>query len=231
MGVIPTNVELLLQKAQIHGEQLDQLTQMMRPGTTVPEPPGLDHGQFNIHTPQEAPAPEPVQQPQAAPTEDYVARDPWWQPSAARHNPQNVTAQPAQFGMPEQPIGSDPWAARHGWAQQPRQTRDAANNQVPRPGGYGTDAREPMPQVPMTPPVRPASFTPLAEGAELPQSPFQNGADPHRPGMNQPGVSAYAGGRLCLFEPSRKNNKNLFTFAQDEKDYQLWRNRMVDHFC
>ena len=88
-----------------------------------------------------------------------------------------------------------------------------------------------MPQAPMTPPNRPASFTPLAEGGDLPQSPFQNGADPHRPGAYQPGVSAYAGGRLCLFEPSRKENKNLFTFTQDAKDYLLWRNRMVDHVC
>lgn len=228
MGVIPVNVELLLQKVKFQSEQLDQLTQMMKPGTVVPEPRGKDHGQFNIHTPKEVPAPAAAQPPPAAPTEEYVANDPWWQGPAARRNAQNATAQPAPVGMPEQPIGSDPWAARHGWPQQPRQAEDNANSRVPRPGGYGTDA---MPQAPMTPPNRPASSTPLAEGGDLPQSPFQNGAGPHRPGVYQPGVSAYAGGRLCFFEPSRKENKNLFTFTQDAKDFQLWRNRMVDHFC
>ena len=34
-----------------------------------------------------------------------------------------------------------------------------------------------------------------------------------------------------MFDPSRKENKNLFTFTQDAKDFQMWRNRMIDHFC
>ena len=88
-------------------------------------------------------------------------------------------------------------------------------------------------------PQRPQSFGALHE-SDGPQSPFNEGADPfHTPNVRpsgnlagaHPGVSAYAGGRLCIFEPSRKDNKNLFTFTQDAKDYQNWRNRMIDHFC
>ena len=73
-----------------------------------------------------------------------------------------------------------------------------------------------------------------ANGSPIAQSPFHDGADPFaapaRP-SNAPGESAYAGNKHCIFEPSRKENKMLFTFTQDAKDYKLWRNRIVDHMC
>ena len=61
MGVIPPNVESLMQRMKIHDEQFDLLSQHLKPGATVPQPPGLNPGQFNIHTPQEMPSPAPVQ--------------------------------------------------------------------------------------------------------------------------------------------------------------------------
>ena len=48
---------------------------------------------------------------------------------------------------------------------------------------------------------------------------------------NAPGRSAYAEGKHSIFEPSRKENKMLFIFSQDAKDYKLWRSRIVDHMC
>ena len=65
------------------------------------------------------------------------------------------------------------------------------------------------------------------------QDPF---VTPHaRPGMqgagNYPGVGAWDNDRCCLFEPSRKENKHLFVFTADAKDYNNWRNLIADHLC
>ena len=46
-----------------------------------------------------------------------------------------------------------------------------------------------------------------------------------------PGRSAYADGKPCIFQPSRKENQMLLTFTQDAKDYKLRRNILVDHMC
>ena len=198
MGAIPPNVDLLLQRVRLHGDQLEQLVSMMRPGVT---PPGLNQGNFEIHTPNE---PQPVPQPQEPQTQQqpaYETDDPWYRPS--RDPTRNQT-------MPQA-------AVRHEEVAQARVPLLAANAN----------------------PQRPQSFDALHE-SDGPQSPFNEGADPfHTPNVRpsgnlagaHPGVSAYAGGRLCIFEPSRKDNKNLFTFTQDAKDYQNWRNRMIDHFC
>ena len=34
-----------------------------------------------------------------------------------------------------------------------------------------------------------------------------------------------------MFEPNRKENKLLFVFTSEAKDYKLWRSRMTDHMC
>ena len=71
-------------------------------------------------------------------------------------------------------------------------------------------------------------------GSPIPQSPFHGGGDPYQGqqrATQAPGRSAYADGKPCVFMPSRKENKLLFTFTQDSKDYKLWRSRIVDHMC
>ena len=86
----------------------------------------------------------------------------------------------------------------------------------------------------------PTSFGPDVEIG----SPFANGADPFKtpdrfggaggvplPQQSFPGVGAWDGGKNSIFEPSRKENKLLFVFTQDAKDFKLWRNRIMDHFC
>ena len=34
-----------------------------------------------------------------------------------------------------------------------------------------------------------------------------------------------------MFEPSWKENKLLFVFTADAKDYKLWRSRVTHHLC
>ena len=205
MGAIPPNVDLLLQRVKQHGDQLEQLAGMLRSGVRpnyAPNPPGLNPWACEIHTP-----PEPQQQePQPQPQEQQAPQPPAYETQ-------------------------DPWYRP---SQNPTltQTMPAAVEPAPAP------ARVPL--LAANQPQRPQSFVALQTENDGPQSPFTDGADPfltpngRAPGMlsgAHPGVSAYAGGRLCIFEPSRKENKNLFTFTQDAKDYQNWRNRMVDHFC
>ena len=94
--------------------------------------------------------------------------------------------------------------------------------------------------------VEPAVHPPGVYG-----SPFEGGAQPgyvtpdNRPAgawggyvpynagapMAYPGMSAWAGGRSCIFEVSRKPNALLFTFTSNVSDFQLWCDRMVDHLC
>ena len=46
-----------------------------------------------------------------------------------------------------------------------------------------------------------------------------------------PGRSAWADGRSSIFEPSWKENKMLFVFSGESKDYKAWVNRIKDHMC
>ena len=167
----------------------------MRPGVN---PPGLNPGSFEIHTPVEPQVVPQPQEPQPQQPPAYETEDPW-----SRYQGRTQT-------MPQAAVRQE----------------ELAPARVPLLPAHAN-------------PQGPQSFGALHE-SDGPQSPFNKGADPfHTPNVRpsgvlagaHPGVSAYAGGRLCIVEPSRKENKNLFTFTQDAKDYQNWRNRMVDHFC
>ena len=203
MGAIPPNVDLLLQRVKEHQDQLEQLAGMLRSGVR----------------PNYAPNP-PGLNPWAC--EIHTPPDP---------QPQEPQPQPQEQPAPQPPAyeTEDPWYRA---SQNPTRTQTAPAAAEP------ATARVPL--LAANQPQRPQSFVALQTENDGPQSPFTDGADPFHtpngraPGMQSgahPGVSAYAGGKLCIFEPSRKENKNLFTFTQDAKDYQIWRNRMVDHFC
>ena len=121
----------------------------------------------------------------------------------------------------------DPWGhAAFPQQQQPRQTGGGSN--------AGSDDRAVG-----AAPAMPNSFNQEGrqEGREQPTrgSPFANGADPFqtpvRPTGYHAGRSAYDDHRPCSFLPSRKDNKLLFVFTGDAKDYKLWRDRVLDHMC
>ena len=44
-------------------------------------------------------------------------------------------------------------------------------------------------------------------------------------------MSAWDGGRSCIFEISRKSNSLIFACTQEVSDFKMWRERMVDHMC
>ena len=86
------------------------------------------------------------------------------------------------------------------------------------------------------PPVEPTVTSPFANGNDPFRTP-DNSRVPAHPGYagyqqhGGPGVSAWANGKACVFEPNRKENKLLFVFTQEAKDYKNWRNRITDHMC
>ena len=44
-------------------------------------------------------------------------------------------------------------------------------------------------------------------------------------------MSAWDGGKSCIFEISQKSNSLIFIFTQAVSDFKMWRERMVDHMC
>ena len=144
--------------------------------------------------------------------------------------------------MTEAPV--DPWAGytahqQFGGASQP--APQASTSPGPSIGSPIHPQGPPIsatPQVVRNPPREmPQSFR---GDEQVPVgSPFHGGADPFKTPMNpasrsnfaDPGVSAWAGGRVSLFEISRKKNDLVTNFTQDAKDFKLWRDRVVDHLC
>ena len=158
---------------------------------------------FDIGTASRGPQPEPA--PQEVP--NYMTEDPWYQ--AAQQLP-------TQRAVPQAP---NPTEGNHVRIETP-EIRPRPNPDVGRP-----QAHTRIPQ----------SFMGAAEPAV--GSPFANGHDPFatppvRPsGGSWPGAGAWDSEKACIFEPSRKENKLLFQFSADAKDYRLWRSRMTDHLC
>ena len=169
-----------------------------------PAPPGIP----NVAAPAvfqiNTPAGPPPQQEATVP--EHAALDPW-APAAQAQQQAKAAAGPqaACEGSPGPSIGS------------PLQTATAR----PRPEGFPNP-----PQSLRSQNDQPEVTSPFDRGVD----PFQTPARPGRDTMN-PGVSAWSGGHTSRFEISYKKNERLFVFTQDPKDFKLWRDRIVDHFC
>ena len=176
-----------------------------------------------------------------------MAADPWWQAAQERRRARveeptmsapAPSGQPVSFGPASAPTAAPappmPQQAPCWPGPMPSHDRQPPTHEHPgstRPnlqprGAFSGYAEVPPPESPFHGNVRPRIL-----------SPGENyyGPDCAGPGIGQgggnPGVSAWAGGRACIFEPSRKKNDLLFAFDRSLPNFQLWRDRMVDHFC
>ena len=198
--------------------------------------------QYTIHT-----------QPQEVPR--YITEDPWAPAAHAKFGDrfQNMPeAQGRPQTCPEQ-SGGLPQGAEYGHVPRGADQRCPGTAMPPTNlfgGGQGAQAGPCPTTVPMWtehrgPPTSnfpgmPASFAQNMGQDERPSSPFAQGRDPFKTPERQmpyagqhhnPGRSAWEGGRPSMFEPSWKENKLLFTFTGEAKDYKLWRSRVTDHMC
>ena len=90
-----------------------------------------------------------------------------------------------------------------------------------------------QPEMPKYPPM------PNAFAGNFEQSPFETlkpgYVTPDRvaggAGHSGPGKSAWSDNKPCMFEISRKENKLLAQWTRNAADFQLWRDRIVDHCC
>ena len=198
-------------------------------------PPGIasTQGALGIGTPigMELPAqtvsgPQPI----AAPREDTsFSLDPWHSAaySLGQRQPRDERAQQAgaQASEPSDYLHADDQAMRHPQSSPPIHTHPDA----PRVNFDYAQMPRPARQVPET----------FRKGHDLeqPMSPFGNGAQvgystpDMRPGYNDgptrnigqqgvanPGLSAWAGGRTCVFEISRKKNNLRFVLTHTESE-------------
>ena len=216
------------------------------------EQPGPSQGTHHLGTPQEREYPHQCP-PQGQAAEGVHAQaahpaayDPWYEAA------QKLRSNDTQLPTAAQPTAAPPAPSPMAYGQAPLHSHPQGPTRVPGVPGSFAEYCQAAPPGPAaghghqefagTMPVHPPGYS---------GSPFDGGAQPgyrtpdNRPGgaygchvpynagapMTHPGISAWAGGRSCIFEVSRKLNPLLFTFTSNVSDFQLWCDRMVDHLC
>ena len=215
--VLPASMELLNTRVEALSAMVDEL----RSRQPV-QPPGLPQEAVYIGTPVDAhgyarfgaAAVEPVTSAPvtaAPPTAVYVDQ---WAAEAERIR--------TAAGNPVQGVSPPP---RH---EMPHHVHPAGPNQGPMPfpavpQSFAAYNQQTAPDSPFHGQACPAGYN---------TPPNHGGAAPHvgQPGGNG-GQSAWANGKACFFDISRKLNPLLFIFTRNVSDFQLWRDRMLDHMC
>ena len=214
-------------------DQLDQRVMVME--AHLQDDSGATRRQAPEHQPQQS---------QAASTrpEDFTI-------ATVRHEPQTPPPEPAAPQVPQYMV-QDPWfhAAQElpgrrirsdGFSQDPDRVGIPEIRDAPAANIATPEIRPSLPpqiqERPSAPVAMPQSFA-MGNGPPL-GSPFVHGQDPFRTPIHghgtghYPGAGAWEGGRPSMFEPSRKENKLLFVFTGEAKDYKMFRNRVTDHLC